>query len=71
MAKETALRAQISTSPAGEFCPDPVLCREGRGLRHFSCMYYDICLNKAAKGMWTGFTCAECFFFEKREPEAP
>lgn len=71
MAKETAPSVQTSASPAdaAQFCPSPALCREGRGLRHFSCLYYDICLDKAAKGMWTGFTCAECFFYEKQETE--
>jgi hypothetical protein len=52
-----------------DLVPNPVLCREGRGIRHFACVHYDACLDKAAKGMWTGFTCAECGFYNSRERE--
>ena len=43
--------------------PNPVPCREGRGVRHFDCPHYDDCLDKAAKGLWAGFTCAQCVFY--------
>ncbi len=46
--------------------PNPVACREGRGVRHFDCPYYDACLDKAAKGLWAGFTCAHCLFYLNR-----
>ncbi|MDY6910174.1 MAG: hypothetical protein SWC40_09580 [Thermodesulfobacteriota bacterium] len=47
--------------------PNPIMCREGRGARNFSCLHYDRCLDKAAKGMWSGFTCHECPFFQGRD----
>lgn len=49
--------------------PNPIVCKEGKGLRNFSCVYYDVCLDKAAKGMWTGFTCKECIFFHQETEE--
>ena len=49
--------------------PNPVMCREGRGVRLFSCEYYDFCLDKAAKGMWSGFTCAQCPFYQQSTQE--
>ncbi len=44
--------------------PNPVKCKEGKGLRNFDCTYYDECLDKAAKGMWSGFTCEKCAYFQ-------
>jgi hypothetical protein len=46
--------------------PNPVACREGRGVRYFDCPHYDACLDKAAKGLWAGFTCAHCLFYLSR-----
>lgn len=43
--------------------PHPVACREGRGVRFFDCPHYDDCLDKTAKALWTGFTCAHCPFY--------
>lgn len=40
--------------------PYPIKCKEGKGVRNFDCKYYDDCLDKAAREMWPGFTCAEC-----------
>jgi len=56
--------ARLSSAPevGGVFSPRPLVCREGCGVRLFSCTYYDCCLDQAAKGMWTGFTCSGCFF---------
>jgi hypothetical protein len=46
---------------------NPVLCKEGRGFRNFACQFYDFCLDKAAKGMWSGFTCKQCDWYQQRE----
>jgi hypothetical protein len=55
----------------GKQQPNPVMCKEGKGVRHFACQYYDHCLDKAAKGMWSGFTCRECcLHFQKDEEKA-
>lgn len=50
--------------------PNPMMCKEGRGERNFACLHYDICLEKAAKGMWSGFTCKECSHFYQKDEEA-
>ncbi|MDY0042225.1 MAG: hypothetical protein RBS57_18090 [Desulforhabdus sp.] len=47
-----------------------MMCKEGRGDRNFACQHYDVCLEKAAKGMWSGFTCKECGYFFQKEEEA-
>ncbi len=65
-------RATVSTTASRapnppQAVPNPVACREGRGVRHFDCPHYDACLDKAAKGLWTGFTCARCFFYLNRQ----
>ena len=44
--------------------PNPVKCKEGRGVRNFDCIQYDECLVKAAKSMWSGFTCAKCLNYD-------
>ncbi|MGC8720072.1 MAG: hypothetical protein ACP5TY_08700 [Thermodesulforhabdaceae bacterium] len=46
--------------------PNPVRCKEGKGVRNFDCPYYDDCLDKAARAMWPGFTCAECENYEEQ-----
>lgn len=48
---------------------NPVMCKEGRGERNFACQHYDVCLEKAAKGMWSGFTCKECKQFLTKDEE--
>lgn len=57
-----------SRGPGPPPVPNPVACREGRGVRRFDCPHYDACLDKAAKGLWTGFTCAHCLFYLDRHP---
>jgi len=47
----------------------PVMCKEGKGMRNFACQYYDVCLEKAAKSMWSGFTCKECGNYQEKEEE--
>ncbi len=68
-AKSQPTAAEKSSNQAPEPVPNPVLCREGRGVRHFACIHYDACLDKAAKGMWTGFTCIECAFYPARKQD--
>jgi hypothetical protein len=46
---------------------NPMLCKEGRGLRNFACQHYDACLDKAAKGMWSGFTCRQCEYYQHKD----
>lgn len=45
------------------------MCKEGKGVRNFACPNYDDCLDRAAKGMWSGFTCRECFSYVQKEEE--
>jgi hypothetical protein len=45
------------------------MCKEGKGVRKFACPHYDDCLDKAAKGMWSGFTCRECVSYVQKEEE--
>lgn len=45
------------------------MCKEGKGARNFACQHYDVCLDKAAKGMWAGFTCKDCDLHFKKEEE--
>lgn len=56
-----------SVIPRDGAVPHPVACREGRGVRYFDCPHYDDCLDKAAKGLWAGFTCAHCLFYQRRD----
>jgi hypothetical protein len=73
MAKEKACRGQITHSERdGRIMANPVMCKEGRGVRSFGCQFYDSCLDKAAKGMWSGFTCKECpCHFQRDEDKSP
>jgi hypothetical protein len=48
---------------------NPVMCKEGKGVRNFACIHYDACLDKAAKGMWSGFSCRECCNYHQKEDE--
>jgi hypothetical protein len=61
MPKEKACRGQmIQSGRDNRNMSNPTMCKEGRGVRNFACQFYDSCLDKAAKGMWSGFTCKEC-----------
>jgi hypothetical protein len=73
MAKEKACRGQVTQSERdGRNMANPVMCKEGRGVRSFGCQFYDSCLDKAAKGMWSGFTCKECpCHFQRDEDKSP
>lgn len=46
------------------------MCKEGKGVRNFACQNYDICLDKAAKAMWSGFTCRECCCYCLKEEDS-
>ncbi|NLI82546.1 MAG: hypothetical protein GX443_12800 [Deltaproteobacteria bacterium] len=50
--------------------PNPSMCKEGKGMRNFACQHYDSCLDKAAKAMWSGFTCKECTLHHQKEEES-
>lgn len=70
MPKEKAYRGPSAQSEReGKSMENPVMCKEGRGVRNFACQFYDACLDKAAKGMWSGFTCKECPCHFQREEE--
>jgi hypothetical protein len=70
MPKEKAYRGQMTQSERdGRNMANPIMCKEGRGVRNFACPFYDSCLDKAAKGMWSGFTCKECVCHFQREEE--
>ncbi len=61
MAKEKSSRGQcVQPEKVSKDGPYPTMCKEGKGVRNFACPHYDDCLDKAAKGMWSGFTCREC-----------
>jgi hypothetical protein len=61
MPKEKAYRGYIfQLERDSRNARNPVMCKEGRGMRNFACQFYDLCLDQAAKGMWSGFTCREC-----------
>ncbi len=47
----------------------PVMCKEGKGVRNFACLNYDVCLDKAAKAMWGGFTCRDCAIYIPRDED--
>jgi len=70
MAKEKGVRGQ-PTQPerTDKDSPYPMMCKEGKGVRNFACPNYDNCLDKAAKGMWSGFTCRECASYVQKEEE--
>jgi len=70
MPRERAHSGQsLQIHAVGKSTPNPVMCKEGRGERNFACQHYDVCLEKAAKGMWSGFTCKECGQFSTKEDE--
>jgi len=69
MAKERAHQGRPVCHPMDAAdTRNPVMCKEGKGVRNFGCPHYDACLDKAAKGMWSGFTCRECELY-RQEPE--
>ena len=71
MPKERANRGQSAQSEKGvRNMPNPTMCKEGKGVRNFSCINYDTCLDKAAKAMWSGFTCRECPQNNQKEEES-
>ena len=69
MPKEIMSRARqtVYLEGNGRKILNPVLCKEGRGLRNFACQHYDACLDKAAKGMWSGFTCKQCDLYQQKD----
>jgi hypothetical protein len=70
MAKEKARQGrEIHLETDIKEMANPVVCKEGKGVRNFGCPYYDMCLDKAAKGMWSGFTCKECIFYKQETEE--
>jgi hypothetical protein len=70
MAKEKGGRGQPAQSDrADRTAPYPTMCKEGKGVRNFACQNYDNCLDRAAKGMWSGFTCRECCNYSQKEDE--
>jgi hypothetical protein len=73
MPKEKAHRGPMMQSERdGRNLANPIMCKEGRGVRNFACQFYDSCLDKAAKGMWSGFTCKECgSHFQREEEKSP
>jgi len=73
MPKEKACRGtSIQSRKEGRNTANPSMCKEGRGVRNFACQFYDSCLDKAAKGMWSGFTCRECpCHFQRDEEKSP
>jgi hypothetical protein len=73
MPKEKSCRGHmIHSGKEGRNTANPVMCKEGRGMRNFACQFYDSCLDKAAKGMWSGFTCRECAcHFQRDEEKSP
>jgi hypothetical protein len=70
MAKEKSSRGQcVQPEKVNKEGPYPTMCKEGKGVRNFACPHYDDCLDKAAKGMWSGFTCRECVSYVQKEEE--
>lgn len=71
MAKDKGSRGQmLQNEKNGKSLPNPSMCKEGKGVRNFACHYYDGCLDKAAKGMWSGFTCRDCLHYCQKDEEA-
>lgn len=71
MPKERVCRGQsVQSEKGGKNFPSPSMCKEGKGVRNFACSYYDSCLDKAAKGMWSGFTCRDCGHNSQKEEES-
>lgn len=71
MAKEKSVRGQAVPFERGDKdSPYPMMCKEGKGVRNFACPNYDNCLDRAAKGMWSGFTCKECSSYVQKEEES-
>ena len=70
MPRERVCRGHSAQSDKnGKNTPNPTMCKEGKGVRNFACQTYDACLEKAAKGMWSGFTCRECPHYTQKEEE--
>ena len=72
MAKEKGTRGQpVQPERVDKDAPYPCMCKEGKGVRNFACPNYDNCLDRAAKGMWSGFTCRECCSYVQKEEDNP
>lgn len=71
MPKEKVARGQtVPSDKYGKSFLGPVMCKEGKGVRNFGCHNYDTCLDKAAKAMWSGFTCKECSCYCQKDEES-
>jgi hypothetical protein len=72
MPRERVCRGQsVQLEKDGKTLPNPTICKEGKGVRNFACQSYDACLDKAAKAMWSGFTCRECSQHSQKEEDSP
>ncbi|MBP8644553.1 MAG: hypothetical protein KBH99_00350 [Syntrophobacteraceae bacterium] len=72
MPKERVCRGHGAQSDRNGKVLGPAMCKEGKGVRNFACQNYDICLDRAAKAMWSGFTCRDCAqYYQKEEEPAP
>lgn len=70
MAKEKTSKTPAPAPDKEVKCvPNPLMCKEGKGVRNFACLSYDNCLDKAAKAMWSGFTCRDCGQYTQKEEE--
>ncbi|MEM5788586.1 MAG: hypothetical protein AAGU11_14845 [Syntrophobacteraceae bacterium] len=70
MAKEKCGRGQlVQPDRMDREGPCPTMCKEGKGVRNFACPLYDQCLDRAAKGMWSGFTCKECSSYVQKDED--
>jgi hypothetical protein len=70
MPRERVCRGHsVHSDKNGRNLPNPTMCKEGKGVRNFACQNYDACLEKAAKGMWSGFTCRECPHHSQKDEE--
>jgi hypothetical protein len=70
MPKDKVARGQTAQQDkTGKDLPNPTMCKEGKGVRNFACNFYDACLDRAAKAMWSGFTCRQCNHNYQKEEE--
>jgi hypothetical protein len=70
MPKERGSRALVLPEKNSKSSLCPAMCKEGKGVRNFACQYYDSCLDRAAKAMWSGFTCKDCDCYSHKEDDA-
>jgi hypothetical protein len=70
MPKDRSSRGQpVQSDRSEKSANNPVMCKEGKGVRNFACIFYDACLDRAAKGMWSGFSCRECSSYTQKDEE--